>query len=172
MKTQQKKLALIFGVLGLAFIYAIQPYSLVWNRTASIPIGLYLSEKVSGTELHRGDLACFPYEPPAWAEPRTYFVKGLRLCKHVSGLPGDILTKDETGLWQVSSKEGNVRQIGPLLKADSKGQPLPQNALKEGALEAGEVLMSAPPKNSLDSRYLGPIAISKLNTRIYPLWTH
>jgi type IV secretory pathway protease TraF len=159
-------------LVGFAGLYVAhsQPYSLVWNRTSSIPIGLYLAEDTQGSLVHRGDLACFPYIAPDWAQSRRYFVEGLRLCKHVAGLPGDIL-QFKAGQWNLSTPQDESRVVGPLLPYDAHGRPLPTDALSDGPVHMGQLIMTAPPKNSLDSRYLGPIARTRITNKLYPIWT-
>lgn len=166
------KLALALCVAGLVgALVNLQPYSLVWNRTASLPTGLYLAQEIKGTSVNRGDLACFPYVSPTWAKPRRYFVEGLRLCKVVTGLPGDFL-RHEGEQWIVESPQKARHNVGALLPFDAQGRSLPAHALTEGSVPEGQLILIAPPQNSLDSRYLGPISQANITTKIRPIWVN
>lgn len=165
---------------GAAFAFAtgafwaftnLVPYSLVWNHTASLPIGLYLSEDTAHRAVPVGAMACFAYHAPAWANSRHYFYEGVSLCKYVKGLAGDVLLR-KNGEWVALSQTGDARRVGAMASRDHYGRALPQDALKEGPIPPGMVVMSAPQhSNSLDSRYLGLVAQDALRTRIYPLIT-
>lgn len=148
------------------------PYSLVFNRTASIPVGVYWAEDVAPGELARGDLACFPYAPTAWSAERKYFPAGVLLCKPVAGLAGDIVQRTENKLLVTPAGATQTKLLGEYAQADSAGRPLPQDALSNGPIPEGKVLMIAGTyKNSLDSRYLGLIPAAQLKRRIHPLYT-
>lgn len=148
------------------------PYALVYNRTASIPLGIYFGEKVSRTELKIGDTACFPYHAPAWAEDRHYFPEGFTLCKHVYGMPGDKL-QIQNGELDVFPHNGEAFKLpDAFAEKDSKARALAP-ALTDGmVLQDGQYLLLAPAhKNSLDSRYLGPVTLPDSTMRVKPLLT-
>lgn len=149
------------------------PYSLVWNRTASVPLGLYLAEEVSGDELKRGELGCFAYHAPTWAKARQYFPDGFKLCKPVAGVAGDTYAVRDSLLMVRHKHTGHEVVAGELAKADSAGRVLPQNALDAAILQPGQLLLVAGAHaNSLDSRYLGVIPTAHVKLRLYPIWTY
>lgn len=149
------------------------PYSLVWNRTASVPLGLYLAEEVTGDELQRGDLGCFAYQAPSWAKDRKYFPDGFKLCKPVAAVAGDTYALLNGKLMVRHQATGRELVAGEMAKADSAGRALPQNALDAAVLQPGQMLLVAGAHaNSLDSRYLGVIATAQVKLRLYPLWTY
>lgn len=150
---------------------AYVPWSLSWNTTASIPEGLYLTERIS-TLPPAGDLVCFRYVAPTWAAPRQYFHNGFRLCKHLAGVAGDRVVQRQ-GVFYVRNADGRTQLVGATQPADSSGRPIPQHALKLGVIPHGQVVVAAPAHtNSLDSRYLGYVPRDRIQWRVYPLWTY
>lgn len=146
------------------------PYGLVWNRTPSIPMGLYWSEDVSAAQLRRGELACFPYESPAWARDRKYLPEGVSVCKPVAGLPGDVVR--HAGKELFVSHDGATQKLGQYAAFDSAQRPLPQDMLSDGPVSPGSLLMVAGAHdNSLDSRYIGLIPAERIQRRIHPIYT-
>lgn len=146
------------------------PYSLVWNRTPSIPMGLYWAEDVSAAQLQRGELACFPYAAPAWAQERKYLPEGVSVCKPVAGLPGDVVRHVGNELFV--AHDGRTQRLGQYTAFDSAHRPLPQDVLADGPVPDGSLLMVAGAHdNSLDSRYIGLIPASHIQRRIHPLYT-
>lgn len=148
------------------------PYSLVWNRTPSIPLGLYLAEEIQPGQLVRGELACFTYAPSAWAQERKYFPAGVLLCKPVMGMAGDLIQHDGNKLFVTPVGAVQPKLLGEYTQADSANRPLPQDALANGAIPENTFLMVAGAHaNSLDSRYLGLIPAAQIQRRIHPLYT-
>lgn len=169
-----KKTALILGASWLAFsLYsAFCPYSVVWNRTASIPMGVYLAERVDPSMLAHDDAACFRYVAPSWAKDRHYFPDGFMLCKYVKGLPGDTVTVSGNTVQVHWAGQSQFRPTGTLAAEDSAQRPLPPDALATQVIPSGFLLLVAPAHpNSLDSRYLGLIPAAQVTTRIHPLIT-
>lgn len=146
------------------------PYSLSWNTTASIPRGLYLSKKYAGELLARGDQACFSYKAPDWAKGRGYAPEGYRLCKVVAGIPGDVVSRENTRI--VVSGQGQQAEVTPA-GTDKKGRLLITSALNDGKILPGTlVLLATKYPNSLDSRYLGAFKQSEITHQIWPLWVY
>jgi conjugative transfer signal peptidase TraF len=162
--------AAAFSLFSLYSSYV--PYSLVWNRTPSIPMGVYLSEEVTPSQLVRGNLACFAYAPAAWALERKYFPVGVALCKPVMGVAGDVVQHDGDKLFVIPAGTTQPQLLGEYTQTDSAHRPLPQDALSNGAIPQNAFLMVAGAhKNSLDSRYLGLIPAAQVQRRIHPLYT-
>jgi conjugative transfer signal peptidase TraF len=151
------------GLIGFAALANPAPL-LVWNATASAPIGLYY--RVAGP-VGRGDmvLARPPAEAARLAAERGYLPAGIPVIKHVGGLPGDVVCAAGTVVWVGGS--GLVRRLA----ADSQGRALPA---WEGCrrLAEGEIfLLSAGVAASFDGRYFGPVPTSAVIGRLVPLWT-
>ncbi len=165
---------LIFMVALLAFTAYSRyvPYSLVWNRTPSIPEGLYLAkERAAHEPLMRGEVACFRYEAPDWARARNYFPDWMRLCKPVAAVPGDEMSREGSQVY-VTPRFGERKASGALSLTDSRGRALPQDKVPEGVVPEGQYVLIAPARsNSFDSRYLGFIASERVTHRLSPLYT-
>lgn len=147
------------------------PFSLVYNRTASIPKGLYFAEQVSASALNRGDITCFAYHAPEWAKERRYFPEGFRLCKPIAGLAGDRVALDGHAVWL--EREGHSRiRLGEFASRDTAGRPLPTGVLQAGVIPEGKALLIAGAHaNSFDSRYLGLFNSQEFSLKLTPLLT-
>nr|WP_238986685.1 S26 family signal peptidase [Paracoccus sp. MKU1] len=138
---------------------------LIWNASASLPLGLYRVEPP--TDLALGDLvAVAPPEPLArFVAARGYVGPGVPLLKRVAALPGMRVCRISSTI----TVDG--QPIGAARERDRLGRPLPtwQGCTVVGA---GEVfLMNREAEDSLDGRYFGPLPLGSVTTRIVPLWT-
>jgi conjugative transfer signal peptidase TraF len=153
-----------FAIVGL-FAAAVphQPL-LIWNASASAPIGLY---SVSAAKvIARGDLVLAL--PPAGAQrlaaERGYLPLGVPLVKYVAALQGDRVCA--VGLQiSINDTEAAIR-----LLRDSAGRPLP---LWYGCrtLAQGDVfLLNHHVLHSFDGRYFGVIPRSNIIGKLKALW--
>lgn len=165
-------LILMVALLAFTAYSRYVPYSLVWNRTPSIPEGLYLAKERNAHEpLARGEVVCFKYDAPHWARERRYFPEWMRLCKPVAAVPGDTVSREGSKLY-VTPVYGERMAAGELSPEDSRGRPLPQDKVPEGIVPSGHYVLIAPAKaKSFDSRYLGLIASDRISLRLSPLYT-
>ncbi|MFI5024478.1 MAG: conjugative transfer signal peptidase TraF [Alphaproteobacteria bacterium] len=151
-------------LLGVSALAHPAPW-LVWNASASAPLGLYWV--VHGQAVARHDLVLA--EPPdaarRLATERSYLPAGVPLVKRVTALSGDTVC----GVGVAITING--RQVAERLSADSRGRPLPA---WEGCrlLHGGEIflLMEGVP-DSFDGRYFGPVETTAIIGRLVPLWT-
>ncbi len=138
---------------------------LIWNATASTPIGLYALHPIG--QLHAQELvAARPPEPIAsYLADGGFLPKGVLLLKHVEALPGqtvcrsgDVVTVDHV-------------EVGTALRRDHLGRPLPRwsgcRTLRPGQI----FLMNPAVPDSLDGRYFGPFPVTSIVARAVPLWT-
>jgi conjugative transfer signal peptidase TraF len=154
-----------FAVLatGLSALCHPSP-SLIWNASASVPIGLY---RIRPAEtLYVGELVvAMPPEPLAgYLADRGYLPKGVPLLKHILALAGQTVCR--TG--DTISVDG--APVGRALAGDWRGRNLP---IWRGCqvLAAGRVfLMNVQSAHSLDGRYFGPLTASAIVGRAVPLW--
>ena len=138
---------------------------LIWNATASTPIGLY-GIRPAGV-LHINELvAAMPPEPVAsFLTDHGFLPKGVPLLKHVMALPGQTICR----IGAAVSIDGNV--IGEALARDSRGRTLP---VWSGCrtITADEIfLMNRTVPDSLDGRYFGPFPTHSIIGQAIPLWT-
>ncbi|MDO5706300.1 MAG: S26 family signal peptidase [Paracoccus sp. (in: a-proteobacteria)] len=152
-------------VIGTAFVADIAP-RLIWNASASLPIGFYRLEPP--TDLALGDLvAVAPPEPLAqFVTARGYVGPGVPLLKRVTALPGTRVCRSGATVTVAGQALGAARE------RDSLGRPLPvwQGCRVVGAEQV--FLMNREAGDSLDGRYFGPLPLSSVTARIVPLWTH
>ena len=73
---------------------ADRPPWLIWNASASVPIGFYAIHTVGALRI--GDLVVIkPSEPLAnFLADRGYLLRGLPLVKHVAALPGQSICRN------------------------------------------------------------------------------
>jgi conjugative transfer signal peptidase TraF len=156
------------AVSGLALIgfstFANPAPRLVWNVSASAPIGLY---RVVFGEARRGDLVLArpPQEIAELAVERGYLPLGVPFVKRIAALHGDdVCTFKEAVIV-------NGQFVARRLERDGAGRLLP---CWYGCRELGSdelfLLMDAVP-DSLDSRYFGPVSSANVIGRLVPLWT-
>lgn len=141
------------------------PLKLVWNVSASVPIGLYSLE--SAGSLSVTDLvAALPPEPFArMFIERRYLGAGAPLLKRVMGLPGQIVCR-ENGAITVDAVP-----IGDALATDRMGRELPVWSGCRRVAPGHLFLMNPDVRNSLDGRYFGPISAANVIGRAMPLYT-
>jgi conjugative transfer signal peptidase TraF len=158
--------ALAIGALAaaLAATIALPPRPLlVWNASASAPVGLY---RVGGTDLEAGDMVVA--WPPAAARDlaarRGYLPFNVPLVKRVAAAPGD----------RVCARGPHIvingRRIAVRLVEDGAGRPMPWwtgcVTLRHGAVL---LLMTGSPA-SFDGRYFGPTARGDIIGKAHLLW--
>jgi conjugative transfer signal peptidase TraF len=136
---------------------------LVWNASASAPIGLY---RVTSGAPERGDLVLVqPSKSIAkLADERRYLPAGVPLIKRITAMGGD----------DVCAFDGaiiiNGKIVARQLERDHAGRPMPR--WDECRILTGdEIFLILPPTGSFDSRYFGPIPRAQIIGRLAPLWT-
>jgi conjugative transfer signal peptidase TraF len=135
-----------------------RPPWLVWNASASVPIGLYAVHTVIA--LHVGDLVVVrpPERVARFLADDAYLPRGVPLLKHVAALGRQTVCRIDHSITVDTIEMGEARE------RDSRGRPLPD---WQGcrAIAKGEVfLMNRKSPDSLDGRYFGPPA-RRLNRR-------
>lgn len=162
----RRRAALIAAGIGsLGLTIALPPVPrLVWNASASAPIGLYAVSP--GAALQRGDMviAWPPAEARQLAARRHYLPSNVPLVKRVVGVAGDRICAVD----RVVTLNG--RPVGIRRAADAEGRDL---AAWQGCirLRPGMVflLMTETP-NSFDGRYFGPTLAQDIIGKATPLW--
>ena len=143
-----------------------QPHRMiVWNASASAPVGLYLLE--STDERYVSELvAVVPPEPLAsFLAAGDYLPRGVPMLKHVLALPGQTVCRD--GLVVTVDKVA----VGMARERDRRGRSLPVWQGCRVVAEDALFLMNSRSADSLDGRYFGPLPRSAVTGRAHPIWT-
>ena len=140
--------------------------SLIWNASASVPIGLYRVQP--DPRPHVDDIVVVrPPNDLVWfLAEGGYLPRGVPLLKHVAALGGQRVCRTGRGL----SIDGE--HVGDALERDHRGRPLPT---WQGCLVLSETqifLFNADRPDSLDGRYFGPLERKTVVGRASPVWTH
>jgi len=162
-----RRRALILGAgiaaLNLTMVFPPVP-RLVWNHSASAPVGLYLVSP--GAHLVPGDMVvAWPPEPArTLAAHRHYLPSDVPLVKRVAGAAGDSVCAQGDRV----TIDGKV--AAHRLAADPSGRPLPR---WEGCLRLRQgsylLLMTLRP-DSFDGRYFGVTHERDIVGKARPLW--
>ena len=156
--------AALFGTLFVAVAWTRPAPSLIWNASASAPIGLYRIDADAPPRL--GDLVAIDPPPAlsAFLARRGYLPRGLPLLKRVAALPGALVCR--SGTFVTVDGAGAARALA----RDRANRPLP---VWTGCRTVGRgelFLLNAAP-DSLDSRYFGPLPVAGLIGIAHPLLT-
>jgi conjugative transfer signal peptidase TraF len=146
------------------FVTAHDPL-LVWNASASVPIGLYSVQSIGKIAVTDLVVARHPEVLQSWLAERRYLAKGALLIKRVAALPGQRVCRNGRAV-TVDGIDMAVAQ-----ERDHAGRPLP---VWSGCLSvaSGQVfLLNWDEPSSLDGRYFRTISSEKLIGRAVPLWT-
>lgn len=151
------------ALIGFAAFGKPSPW-LVWNASASAPVGLY---RVASGSPALGDLVLVrPPKPVVYlAAERVYLPSNVPLVKHLAALPGEHVCAFGDAI--IIGGEIVARRLA----TDTQHRPLPWwNACRK--LAAAEVFLLGSDKNrSFDSRYFGPVPTENIIGRLVPLWT-
>ncbi|SFO01140.1 conjugative transfer signal peptidase TraF [Mesorhizobium sp. NFR06] len=154
------------GTIGVGYpAIARMPVKLVWNASASAPIGFYTVDFNGSFEV--GDLVVVsaPETLAVFLAERGYLPKGVPLVKRVLAVPGQTVCR--TGL---KITVGAI-DVGAALERDRAGRDLP---IWQGCqrVSTGELfLMNWQVRDSLDGRYFGLTSTNSIIGRAVPLWT-
>jgi conjugative transfer signal peptidase TraF len=141
------------------------PTKLIWNASASTPIGFYTVEPAGRLEVTDLVAVNAPEPLASFLADGGYLPRGTPLLKRVLGLPGQTVCRTDT-LVTVDRVD-----MGTALKRDRFGRPLPDwqgcRVIADGEL----FLMNRDVPDSLDGRYFGPLPASTVIGRAVPLYT-
>jgi len=160
---------LAMSVIGLVLIAISASVSftprLIWNASASTPIGLYAITPYRTPD--RGELvAVAPPQPLAdFLAEGGYLPRGLPLIKHVAALPGQRVCRDGNTITIDGARAGLA------LERDRRGRTLP---IWEGCrlVTHGELFfMNTAVQGSFDGRYFGPISADAVIGQASPIYT-
>jgi conjugative transfer signal peptidase TraF len=139
--------------------------TLIWNASASAPIGLYLIQPAD--DLDVTDLVAVA-APPLIAEflsDRGYLPLGMPMMKRILALPGETVCRHGLDIVAYRSTIGHARE------RDKAGRKMP---VWQGCRRIGDdelFLMNFDVQDSVDGRYFGPFPRASIIGRALPVWT-
>jgi len=153
--------------LGLIAVPAVAEWQprIIWNASASVPLGLYATTPAEA--IAHGNLVLVrPSETlAAFLAERGYVARGVPLLKHVAALPPQVVCAEGTAI----TVDGET--VAQRRAADRLGRPLPT---WHGChtLGPGEVFpLNVAEPDSLDGRYFGPLPRTHVVARLRRVWT-
>jgi conjugative transfer signal peptidase TraF len=161
--------------LFAALILCAHSAGLRVNESPSLPIGVWRVSPLRA-EVRRDDIVSFcPPDTPTFREAwrRGYLGSGLcqggyePLIKPIAAIEGDRVTRTEEGI----RINGRLVANSKSLSRDHSGRPLPGAGANDVIVAKGEVwVISSYNPSSFDSRYFGPVPISKIQGLARPLF--
>lgn len=140
------------------------PTCVIWNASASVPVGLYTVEPA--TDLRTGDLVVtrLPASAVALASQRHYLPANVPLIKPVMAHEADTICRWNDAVFV------NGDKIGAALPTDRAHRPLPrwQGCLTLSPKQVFVMNPSVP--HSFDGRYFGPIERHLIMGRAHPIY--
>lgn len=152
------------SLLGVASIASFAP-RLIWNASASTPVGFYTIGDVGPLDVT--DLVAVDAPEPlaTFLSDGGYLPRGVPLLKRVAAVPGQRVCRTRLAI----TVDGVP--MGDALDRDRRGRPLP---VWQGCrlVANGELfLMNWQVRDSLDGRYFGPLPATAVIGRATPLYT-
>ena len=152
---------LLTGALSLV---PIAP-RLIWNASASAPVGLYAID--ASTPLEVTDLVAVEAPEPlaTFLSERGYLPRGVPLMKRVAAMPGQQVCR--SGM-RISVDDIDM---GEALERDRLSRPLPVWRGCRVVAPSELFLMNWQVRDSLDGRYFGPLPARAVIGKATPLYT-
>ncbi len=151
-------------LIGIVSLFHFAP-KLIWNASASTPIGLYSIQPAGHLEVTDLVAVNAPEPLAGFLADGGYLPRGVPLMKRVVALPGQEVCRIGRDIMVDSVA------IGSALERDRLGRSLP---VWQGCrrIADGELfLMNWQVRDSLDGRYFGPLPASTVIGRAVPVWT-
>lgn len=145
--------------------YLPTPLTLVWNASASTPVGLYTIGPAEHLEVTDLVAVAAPDWLGRFLAARGYLAEGVPLMKRVAALPGQRVCRirDEITVDGIA--------MGRALNRDHLGRDLPTWSGCH-IVERGDLfLMNWQSADSLDGRYFGPLPARAVIGKAMPLYT-
>jgi conjugative transfer signal peptidase TraF len=153
-------------LIGLASIRQTEIPWLVWNGSASAPLGLYRRTGDTEQTIRAGDwlLVRAPSRMQQIIDARHYLPPKTPMIKQVRGLPGQSICRFGLEVFV----DGKV--VAHALAYDHLGLSMPR---WQGChvLDQGEYFLLQPHPRSFDGRYFGAVHRRLIIARLQPVWT-
>ncbi|RYG05415.1 MAG: S26 family signal peptidase [Caulobacteraceae bacterium] len=152
----------VIGVAACLFTLAPRVPLLLWNSSASMPIGLYALDARGAPK--RGDIVVVAFPGPVMelAASRGYLHAGVPAIKRVAAVSGNLVCARGQNIFV------NDRFVAAAKSVDGWGRLL---EAWQGCRRLGdEVLLLGDERRSFDGRYFGPIARARVIGTARLLW--
>lgn len=153
------------GITLCISAFVASPKTLIWNLSASAPIGLYAVQPADTLEIT--DLVAV-VAPPLIAEflaDRGYLPFGVPMMKRVLALPGQTVCRDGLDIIVDSVVIARARE------RDNADRKMPTWRGCRRIADDEVFLMNWDAADSVDGRYFGPFARGYVIGRVRPVWT-
>jgi conjugative transfer signal peptidase TraF len=167
-RLKRKRLA-IAGLSGFAVALLAAsmlwrpPVLLVWNASASAPIGLYAVTSPDDVRTGEMVIAWTPEPARTLAAERRYLPSNVPLVKRVGAAGGDRVCAIGDAIWV------NRRHVAARRKVDGSGRPMPRwTGCRDLSKQELFLMMDSPA--SFDGRYFGVTQREQLVGRVVLLW--
>ena len=152
------------ALLGASTVLQGDPL-VIWNASASVPIGFYAITPITRPEV--GDLvAVRPPEPLGrWLFESGYLGPDTPLLKRVAALSGSEVCRHGTTIMIDGEAVAAARE------RDRLGRPLPVWMGCRTVRDGQVFFLNADHPGSLDGRYFGPLGADTIIGRATPIWT-
>ena len=142
------------------------------NHTNSMPIGTYLYiKRFSKVELGDKVAACISDDRMRLEAIQRGYISVFKsspcanssevIVKHVVGIPGDLITKESTGIYI----NGTLINNSKIFAVDGSGRFLPE--ISNGIVPRNKFVLIGDSVKSFDSRYFGLINESDIIANVY-----
>ncbi|HBK93140.1 MAG TPA: S26 family signal peptidase [Parvularcula sp.] len=150
------------AAISIASLVKFAPL-LVWNASASAPIGLYQIERNKRLEVGDFVLVRSHEALTKFIAERGYLPENIPLLKRVAALPGHEICRESEAIMI------NEIRVADAQIFDSFGRKLPAWS---GCftLQSSEIFLLNDPENSLDGRYFGATKAKDVVGVAKPLW--
>lgn len=138
---------------------------LLWNASASVPVGLYAVTPIEKLKVRDLVAVRAPKPVDRWLIARGYLGPDTPLLKRIAALPGAEVCRIG------STIRIGRRPVAEALERDRLGRPLPVWQSCRVLREREVFFLNAGEPASLDGRYFGPLRIDTIIGRARPLWT-
>jgi conjugative transfer signal peptidase TraF len=139
---------------------------LVWNGSASAPLGLYRRTGDIVESIHAGDwlLVRASNDVQRMIDARHYLPPNTPMIKQVRGLPGQTICRFGLEIFV------DGKSVALALARDPRGLPMPR---WQGChrLACDDYFLLQPHLRSFDGRYFGAVHRRQIITRLRPIWT-
>jgi conjugative transfer signal peptidase TraF len=169
-KQRRGRLLLLGGLgislIGIASISQTKIPWLVWNGSASAPLGLYRRDGNILEPIHAGDwlLVRAPTKMQHLIDARRYLPPKIPIIKQVRGVPGQTICRFELEIFV------DGKFVAHALAYDHRGLSMPR---WQGChvLSRDEYFLLQPHPRSFDGRYFGAVHHRQIIARLRAVWT-